>query len=245
MPIRVCPGKIIGKITGMITALLLALPASVQAQSNPPAKPADNPPPAAGATQPATPPVEPAHVDGFRSAHWGMTEAEVKAAIHTDFNIAVDKLKTTENLAEKTQVMTITVPDLLEGAGTAQVSYIFGFSTKKLIQVNALWSSMTDQHTTAQQVLAAADQLRLLFLRSGYDPKTVATNSRMPDGSILVFEGQDADKHTTILRLATATATPTERDGKPGKPVEVAALSLSYILDAADPDIYHIKKGQF
>lgn len=236
MPIRVC--------AGIIAALLLALPASVQAQSNPPAKPADNPPPAAGTDQPAAP-AEPVHVDGFRSAHWGMTEAEVKAAIHTDFNIAVDRLKTTENLSEKTQVMTITVPDLLEGTGTAQVSYIFGFTSKKLIQVNVLWSSMTEPHTTAQQVLAAADQLRLLFLRSGYDPKTVATNSRMPDGSILVFEGQDADKHTTILRLATATATPTEKDGKPGKPVEVAALSLSYILNAQDPDIYHIKKGQF
>lgn len=228
---------------GAITAMLLMLPVGVLAQSNPPAKPADTPP--SGAAQQPAAPAETAHVDGFRSAKWGMTEAQVKAAIHAEFNIAEDKLKSTENLSEKTQVMTITVPNLLEGAGTAQVSYIFGFSTKKLIQVNVLWSTLVDPQATAQQVLAAADQLRLLFLRSGYDPKTVASNVRSPDGAILVFEGQDADKHTTILRLATGTATPTERDGKPGKAVEVAALSLSYILDAQDPDIYHLKKGQF
>ena len=228
----------------VLTAVMLsALPAMVRAQTSPATKPADAPTSAAPA-QPATP-AAPAHVDGFRSAKWGMTDAQVKAAIHTDFNIAEDKLKITENLAEKTRVVSITVPDLLEGAGTAQVSYIFGYASKKLIQVNALWSSMLDPQATPQKIVAAADQLRVLFLGSGYDPQTVATNARMPDGSIMVFVGQDADKHTTVLRLATGTVTPAEKDGKPGKPVEAAAMTLSYILDAKEPDIYRIKKGQF
>lgn len=227
----------------LIAAMVSILPAAGWCETSPAAKPADAPPPAA-APQPAAPAVT-AHVDGFRGAKWGMTEAQVKAAIHSDFNIAEDKLKSSENLAEKTRALTITVPDLLEGAGTAQVSYILGFSSKKLIQVNVLWSTMLDQQATPDKIAAGADQLRMLFLGSGYDPKTVAANVRSPDGTILVFEGQDADKHATLLRLATGSVTPTDKDGKQGKPVAVATLTLSYVLDAQEPDIFRLKKGSF
>jgi FlaG/FlaF family flagellin (archaellin) len=227
----------------LIAVMLSALPATVWAQTSPTAKPGDTStsaaPPQTGA------PAAPVHVDGFRSAKWGMTEAQVKAAVHSDFNIAEDKLNTTDNLAEKTQVVSITVPNLLEGAGTAQVTYILGYTSKKLIQVNILWSSVLDPQTAPQKIVAAADQLRVLLLGEGYDPQTIATNARTPDGSLVVFEGQDADKHTTVLRLASGTVTPPDSGGKPGKPVDAAALTLSYILSAQDPDIYRIKKGQF
>jgi hypothetical protein len=226
----------------LIAAALLSVPTVVSAETSPAAKPTDAPP--AGAPQQAAP-VAPAHIDGFRSAKWGMTDAQVKAAIRSDFNITEDKLKSSDNLAEKTQVLTASVPDLVEGAGTAQVSYILGYASKKLIQVNVLWSTALDPQATPQKIVAAADQLRVLFLRSGYDPATVAANTKMPDGSILVFQGQDADKHTTVLHLATGTVTPTDKDGKPAKPVEVAALTLSYILDGREPDIFRLKKGAF
>jgi hypothetical protein len=229
-----------------IATLLAALPAAVWAQGapgTPAAKPAEAPPSAA-APQPATP-AEQAHVDGFRSTKWGMTEAQVRGAIHADFNIPDDKIKHTENLAEKTQVVSAVVPDLLEGAGNAEVSYIFGYTSKKLIQVNVLWGTAVDAQATPDKMVAAADQLRLLFLDSGYQPGTITANAKMADGSILVFQGQDADKHTTLLRLAAGTTTPSGRNGKPEKPVAVAALSLSYILDATAPDIYRVKKGLF
>lgn len=225
---------------GLLAVLLGTLPAAVWAEASPTAKPTDAPPPAAAPQHAAT-----AHVEGFRSARWGMTEAQVKAAIKTDFNIGEDKLKGTENLAEKTQVLTITAPDVLEGAGTAQISYIFGFASKKLIQVNLMWSTVLDPQATPEKIVAGADQLRVLFLGSGYDPQTMTANAKMADGSILVFEGQDADKHTTLLRLATGTATPNDKDGKAGKPVPIATLSLSYILDAREPDIFRLKKGSF
>src|SRR5665213_1909504 len=111
-------------------------------------------------------------------------------------------------MAEHTQVLSVAVPDLLEGAGAARVSYIFGYSTKKLIQVNVLWGTPSDPQSSPEKVVAAANQLRQLFLDSNYDPETVASNVRMNDGSILVFEGNDADKHTTILRLASAATAP-------------------------------------
>ncbi|HEX3861148.1 MAG TPA: hypothetical protein VHY35_05600 [Stellaceae bacterium] len=183
------------------------------------------------------------YIDGFRSAQWGMNAAQVKAAIQKDFNIAADKAKGGENLAERTEVLSVTVADLLEGAGPARVSYIFGYSSKKLIQVNILWGTAVDPQASAEKIVAAANQLRQLFLDSGYDPATVASNIKMNDGSILVFEGEDADKHTTILRLASATET-AARTGKAPKIIETA-LSLSYVLDPRNPDIYRLKKGQF
>jgi hypothetical protein len=229
----------------LIAVMLSALPVTVWAETSPAGKPADAPPAAAAQPQSPVAPTAPAHVDGFRSAKWGMTEAQVRAAVHSDFNIPDDKLKSSDNLAEKTQALTASVPDLLEGAGTADVSYVFGYTSKKLIQVNILWSTALDPQATPQKIVAAADQLRVLFIGSGYDPKTVTANARMPDGSILVFQGQDPDKHTTVLHLTTGSVTPTDKDGKPGKPVAVATLTLSYVLDAAQPDIFRLKKGSF
>ena len=213
-------------------AVLLSAPAAF-AQNAPPA-PADQ------AAQPAAA----AHVDGFRSAHWGMTDAQVKDAIRKDFNIGADKVKSEDNLAERTTALTITVPDLLEGAGTARVSYILGYSSKKLIQVNVLWGNAADPQAAAEKVIAGANELRQLFVDAGYQPDTVVTNAKLPDGSILVFKGQDADKHTTLLRLQAGSVAPSApaQGAEPPKPVEATALSLSYVLDAANPDIYRLKK---
>jgi len=207
------------------------------------ARAAGQEPPASAAPAPETAPAEQVQVAGFRSAQWGMGEPQVKAAIQKDFNIAADKIKSEENLAERTHVLTVVVPDLLEGAGTARVSYIFGYATKKLIQVNLLWGTAIDPEISAEKIGAAADQLRQLFLDSGYQPQTIITNAKMNDSEVLVFKGEDSDKHTTILRLA-AGAQPA-RHGKAEKPATATALSLSYIFDAHNPDIYRLKKGQF
>jgi hypothetical protein len=201
---------------------------------------ADPEPPASAAP---VPPAAPARVEGFRSAQWGMTEPQVKGALAKDFKIASEKIKSDENLAERTHVLTIVVPELLEGAGAARVSYIFGYTTKKLIQVNLLWGTAIDPQISPEKIRAAADQLRQLLLDSGYEPRSVVTNAKMNDGEVLVFKGEDADKHVTILRLAAA-AQPARR-GSSDKPTTSTALALSYILDAQSPDIYRLKKGQF
>jgi hypothetical protein len=200
--------------------------------------------PAAGEQPPAAAPPavgEAFQVDGFRSAHWGMTDAQVKAAIRQDFNIPPEKVKSEENAAERTTVLLVTVPDVLEGAGLARVSYILGYTSKKLIQVSILWGTAVDPQAPPDKIVTAANQLRELLLNSGYQSNTIIVNARLPDGTILVFQGQDADKHSTVLRLASTPAQ--TRGGKEEKPS--TALSLSYIVDSQNPDIYRLKKGQF
>ena len=172
-----------------------------------------------------------------------MDGAQVKAAILKDFGVAAEKVKTEENAAERTTILTATVNDLLEGAGPARISYILGYKTKKLIQVTVVWGTPVDPQAQPEKIVAAANQLRLLFLDSGYQPETVTTNVRMADGTILVFQGQDADKHATVLRLANAPAP--EKGSKADAAAGKVVLSLSYTLDARSPDIFRLKKGQF
>jgi hypothetical protein len=192
-------------------------------------------------TSPQTEPAEHVKVEGFRSARWGMDAPQVKAAILKDFGIPAEKVKTEENAAERTTILTATVNDLLEGAGPARISYVLGFKTKKLIQVTILWGTAVDPQAHPEKIVTAANQLRQLFLDSGYQPETVVTNARMADGTILVFQGQDADKHTTVVRLANAPASAKGSKTEGGS----VALSLSYTLDSRSPDIFRLKKGQF
>jgi hypothetical protein len=189
---------------------------------------------------------ERAAVTGFRSARWGMTEAQVKAAIQKDFNIPPDKVHVGDNLSERTTVLTITVDDLLESLGKARVSYILGHSTKKLIQVNVVWGTAIDPQAKLERIVAGANQLRTLFLSSGYAPDTLVSNTPVGSGAITVFQGEDADKHMTVLRLVTSEASRNpKQQNKDNSPGGSIALLLSYVQDPRNPDVYRLKKGQF
>jgi hypothetical protein len=226
-------------IAVMVFSPITVLPQPVQ-------KPADQVQSAETTGKTAEPePTDHVKVEGFRSARWGMDLVQVKAAIHKDFGVAAEKVKTEENASERTTVLSVTVSDLLEGAGPARISYIFGFSTKKLIQVTILWGTPVDAQAQPEKIVAASNQLRQLFLDSGYEPESVVTNARMADGTVLAFQGQDAEKHTTILRLASGSAPAPAKGSKEAKTGVTIALSLSYILDSHDPDIFRLKKGQF
>jgi hypothetical protein len=223
-------------------ALGVSGPATVLAAPEQPAAPQQP----ATAQQPGQDTTEHVKLEGFRSAHWGMTEAQVKAAIRKDFNIPAEKQQAEENPSERTTVLSVTVNDLLEGAGKARISYIFGYSTKKLIEVNIVWGNTIDPQAQPERIVAGANQLRTLFLNAGYDSQTVASNVATADGMITVFQGQDADKHMTLLRLVSTPAPAAAKQhgkGEAARPTVV--LFLSYLLDARNPDVYRLKKGLF
>src|ERR1700722_678184 len=59
--------------------------------------------------------------DGFRSAKFGMNDAQTKAAIMKDFGVQADAITQQPNPAERTTVLAVKVPDLLPGGGIAEV----------------------------------------------------------------------------------------------------------------------------
>jgi hypothetical protein len=186
----------------------------------------------------ATPAAE-AKVEGFRSALFGMTEAQLRQAIHKDFPGAGDKIASELNAAERTTVLMIHVPDLIPGTGKARVSYIIGYATKKLIQVNVNWAAEPKSTAGTESLVGAANLLRNYFLAGGYRSDTIVANQQMPNGYV-VFRGLDVHSRMVILVLTGATATPPADEKAP--PV---GLQLSYILDPEHPDVYQVPKGQF
>src|SRR5207244_4722112 len=109
--------------------------------------------PSPGAHQAEPDTTERVQVEGFRSARWGMTEVQVKAAIQKDFNIPVDKEQVEENPSERTSVLSVTGNEILEGAGKARISYILGYTTKKLIQVNVIWGTTIDPQAKPERIV--------------------------------------------------------------------------------------------
>jgi hypothetical protein len=208
------------------------LPAPVQAPARPPIAPSEATPAPSGSVV--------AEVTGFRSARFGMTEAQVRAAIERDLRVRSDDIRSDENKAEQTQVLDVRAADVLPGGGTATVSYVFGFKSKTLIQVGLSWSKATDEKMTPEQLFSNANVLRSHFLESGYKPDTIATN--MPvNGGLLMFRGSDAREHTTVLMLQ---GTFSQGDNNQ-RVLTPTALLLFYIADAKSPDVYRLPPGAF
>jgi hypothetical protein len=229
-----------------VAALVVLLASAASAQTPQPRKPPNPAPPQLRAVSPSnTPETVPSEagegeiVAGFRSAKFGMNEPEVRQAIMRDFGVKADAIRAEDNSAEQTHVLIITVTDLLQGGGKAALSYVFGYKTKTLIQVGAIWSKATDDNMTPDRLFSNANILRAHFVQAGYRPETIATNAQVANG-ILMFRGSDAKDHTTMLLLQGTMET---RDNQ--RVLTPNALLLFYVADAKSPDIFRLPPGQF
>ena len=194
----------------------------------------DQPSPAAG---------PPATIEGFRQARFGMSEEQARQAIRKDFSAAAAKLTSAVHSSEKTTVLSLTVTDLLPHTGSARISYIFGYRSKKLIQVNLLWSS--DGSPAADEtIVGMANSLRDYFASENFASDSVVANRQLADNAILVFRGSDDQKRTVLLALSGVAASARSEEKKAPKPLPLT-LELSYIEDPAHPDVFRIGKGQF
>lgn len=187
----------------------------------------------------AKPPAAATAIDGFRDAHFGMTEAELRRAIQADFPKAAVAIAI--NPTEKTTILSLTAGGLLPDTGPARISYILGYRSKRLIQVNIAWVSSGSAASDAA-VVGSANTLRDYFSARKFEPASVLRNQKLRDGAILVFRGSDKDGRMVLLVLSGRTAA--ERRGKKPPPAPLI-LQLSYIADSARPDIFKIRKGQF
>lgn len=229
-----------GQVAAYALALAMILPGGLVLSASAYALAEDTVPPAA--ESPAAP-VAAANLvlEGFRSARFGMSEDEVRAAIEADFGLSGDAVVPGTNAAERTQLLTVVVPDLLPEGGAAQISYVFGYSTKALIQVGISWSADIDPSVDAARLYANSDVLVAYFTAAGYQPATIRTGLVLDNG-ILLFRGEDADGHATVLLLQgdyVGGATEGQRVLQP------TSLALLYAADSQAPDIFTVAPGQF
>ena len=189
-----------------------------------------------------TPPAE-ARVDGFRSAAFGMSEAQVRDAIRKDFNLAKDKVAAEESPTDRTLSLSVTVNDLLPEAGPARINYVFGYKSKKLMQVHVVWGGGQTPAVKPEKLQLAAATLQQYFLGEGFPQDKMVTNGRTPDGTVVVFQGFDSQKRLALLRYIGAEPGAKEKGEKTAAPPPT--LWLSYVQDLQNPDVYRIPKGQF
>ena len=184
----------------------------------------------------------PAQIEGFRQARFGMSEEQVRQAIRKDFP-AAGKLTSAVHPSEKTTVLSLSVADLLPHTGNAHISYILGYRSKKLSQVNIVWTS---DGTAAgdETIVGMANSLRDYFASESFKPENIVVNHKIAENAILVFRGSD-DQKRTVLLLLSGVAGSVRSEEKKASNASPLTLELSYIEDAAHPDVFKIGKGQF
>ncbi|MBR0816924.1 hypothetical protein [Bradyrhizobium liaoningense] len=179
-------------------------------------------------------------IDGFRSAKFGMNEADVRAAMTRDFSTKPDAIRAQDNASELTHSLLLSVPELLPNGGTAELSYVFGYKSKSLIQIGAVWSKGTDTAMTPEKLFSNANILRAHFMGEGFKPDSIAVNMPVA-GGIVMFRGSDAKDRSVIL-LLQGTFENKENNQRVLTPT---SLLLFYVADAKSPDIFKLPPGQF
>ena len=180
-----------------------------------------------------------ANIDGFRSAKFGMQMDEVKDAIGRDFNIFERKIDVITHPTEQTQSLGITIDKLLPISGKTRVVYVFGYESKKLMQVNILMGHPVDTNVTPQQVVDSGNMLGNHFFKKRYQEDGLVAHARLNDGSVLIFRGKDQKGRMVLLRLSDPQSSNEDNEGLK------IALNLSYIEKPGQPDVYKLKEGDF
>jgi hypothetical protein len=218
--------------------LLLIAPAAALAQA---AAPSDQAP-APTTPAPAPPVVPPVVIDGFRSAHFGMTEAEVRKAIEADFKLTGAAVKPSDNPVERTHILSVTMSDLVPDSGKATIDYVLGFKSKRLIDVRVTWSVASDPANKPDALVRTGLTLQGYFQTEGFPAGQTVANGVLPDGSLVIFRGTDTEGRVVNLVLTG----PVHQDAKEHKAqMTPTVLSLVYAADIAHPDVFRLQKGAF
>jgi len=179
-------------------------------------------------------------VEGFRSAKFGADEKAIRAAIKADFGLDGKAVAAQENPIEKTTTL-LAIVDALEPGGRAQIAYILGYKSKKLIQVNVVWGAPADPAASVENLSGTAVVLRNYFAQQAFAPDRRQQDQRLADGSLLFFQGTDAKGRQVSLHLYGGQV-----PGKEGEqPKSAFSLRLSYIANSQAPDIFQLKPGAF
>jgi hypothetical protein len=184
---------------------------------------------------------KPVAIEGFRSAHFGMSEADTLKAIKTDFNLSGNAVRTQVNPVQYTTALSVTVPALMPGSGAAAINYVFGYKEKRLIEVDVTWAASAPDNSP-KSLLQTGAMLQNYFMNESFPPGSVAGGSLLANGNLLLFRGSDAAGHAVGLFISG----PETHDAKASKTnITPALLTLAYVADPAHPDVFTIQPGRF
>lgn len=188
----------------------------------------------ADVAQPSSWPVAitPAHVEGFGKAHFGMTEAEVHAAVAAEYGAsAAASLRPADGGNGRTALETVLPGMDVIGPATAGYAFVRG----RLVQVNLSWR--TGDAATPQQrkaLVDAATEMARKFYSLKWRLLSGARGRAVGENAVTVFSGEDALGNGAELLLLGVSYTlrqpgGTVRTSPP--PTGPAMLRVSYAFD--------------
>lgn len=182
--------------------------------------------------------------NGYRSAHFGMTEAAVYTAIDADFAIPPDSVERINNAIEKTSGLIITVEDLVAHTGRAEITYIFGYQTKKLIQVNLFWRAPVTNDGATDRLSRAARVMAGRISLWGIPSHRIEPNTLTQDGATLMYRGQSKNGMIALISMRVTSEDETSLSNSTLS-VDGSWLRVSFVENDGALDIFKIKPGQF
>ena len=185
-------------------------------------------------------------VTGYRSATWGMTPAEVRAAVAKDFPGAEIGTEVTDPV-RRTRAFVAAVKALPPGPTPAAITFVFGANSGRLIHVNLDWQYADATPAQRQDILAAGSRAvagyNSYFWKFGSVARGVVTSVN----SLVLFAAADEQGNKLEVRVQgvpyqvkTSTGL---LDAPP--PTGQALLHIGLSSAGAEADIYTIKPGDF
>lgn len=188
-----------------------------------------------GAAQTAASPAADYRITGFRHARFGMTPAQVRAAVAADFpgHTAIVSKRDT---AEGTDILQLEAQALEPGPGPATISYIFGATSHELSHINIVWRTDAQPTPAERASMAVAGvQLADYFRRQGFSARNQADAARLgKDGAMLLFLA--SDRGGALVELV-ADGLPIGASARTSVQTGQAVLRLSYARNPANPDV--------
>jgi hypothetical protein len=186
-------------------------------------------------------------VTGFRDARFGMTEPEVRAAIKKSFALKDADIKTSSNPTEAT-LLIARVESLDPGPGPADITYIFGNKSKRLIQVNVAWGEdAPNKPSGANALVAAGTRLVRYFLEFSWHKDTARVGIPVGENTVVLFAGED-EKKGVVRLVFDGIKYQMNREGYQTQfadPKGPPKLVINYIADRDNPDVAKIEPGKF
>jgi hypothetical protein len=177
-----------------------------------------------------------------------MDEAQVRAAIQSDFQVKNEDIKVAPNAMERTTALVVALPTLDPGPGPATVAYILGYKSKQLIQVNLVWAQPGEPgKSDGAPYLVAGVQLANYFNGFTWREGTLKLTAPASNHSLLVFSAED-QKTGAVQVVADGIAFQRKPDGQveavPQATTNIT-LRVAYIANLAKPDVFRIEPGRF
>jgi hypothetical protein len=186
-------------------------------------------------------------VTGFRKARFGMTEAEVRATARDSFRAKDDEMTVWANAVEGTTTLIVHVPVLEPDLCEGRVAYVFGYPSRRLIQVNVIWGEDTNPPLNDSGMIAGALRLKQHFLGYSWKARSVRDHVPIDANAVLLFSG--ADDRDGVVRLVLQGVRYTMvANGvlvSSPEPTIPPKLIISYIADSSDPEIRKLNRRDF